>query len=68
MELTEEFVRQSLAWHQRRVDAILAAGGIAAMDAIDGLAVVPDGWVLDYITDFWIQPNLDLTHLETKPQ
>ena len=65
MEITTADVENILAAQQRRVAVILAAGGIAHMLVVDHRAVVPNGWVLDQETYFWIPPNLDLTNLET---
>lgn len=63
-EITADDVKRVLSEHQRRVSAILAAGGIALYLVVDQRATVPDGWVLDTDTDFYIPPNLDLTNLE----
>lgn len=58
MELTAEFVQQILASFLRRSEMIRLAGGVALKDVVDGTAIVPDGWVIDYETQFYIPPGL----------
>ena len=65
MIITADDVRNIIASHQRRAAAIVAAGGIPLYEVVDNIKTVPDGWVLDSETQFYIPPNLDLSNLET---
>lgn len=60
MECTEEMVKNVIDAMFRRCAAARAIGGIALRDVVDGTAEIPDGWALDFDTDYFIPPNVRL--------
>ena len=58
MELTKDYVRGVLQEFSVRCEAVRDVGGVALKDVTDKTAVVPDGWVLDYETYYYIPQNL----------
>lgn len=61
MEIDEDFIRECLAEFYRRVEAIKLVGGIAVFDVIDKGAKVPDGWVLDHSTEYYVPPGFSVS-------
>lgn len=53
-----KFIREVLARHFQRVELIRLAGGISAKAACEG-ALIPQGWVMDVETDFYIPPGFE---------
>lgn len=47
-------VTEILRDFEHRCAAAKLVGGISAEDALNGKATVPDGWVLDMATDFFV--------------
>lgn len=47
---TEEILNEMFA----RVREIKALGGVALMDVVDHMASVPEGWVLDPMTSYYV--------------
>lgn len=58
MELDEDFVIDAVISMSERCRRAREMGGIAAMDAFDGTKV-PDGWVFDPATAYWVPRPLD---------
>ena len=59
MQITTQQIEDVLASFFRRCEAAKSAGGIAHRDFVDGTDV-PDGWVLDFETYYWLPPNVHL--------
>lgn len=57
--ITEEMIENTIRRAFRRSEAAQAAGGIGEQDRYNG-AVIPEGWKLDYETEYWLPPNVSL--------
>ena len=60
--LTLNFIESTIVSFLKRSEAIQMAGGIPVSAVVDGTPI-PDGWILDIATDFYIPANLHLEHL-----
>lgn len=60
MDITEDDVREILESLFDRCARARAMGGIALQDAENGMTV-PDGWKLDWQTDYYVPRPLDET-------
>lgn len=60
-------VRQRMVYYEARVSICRAAGGISREEVLDNVATVPDGWVEDVATCYWIPPNLHLPPYRAQP-
>lgn len=56
MNISEEHIRQVLTYFFRRCELVKAAGGIALVDIVNG-AEIPEGWIYDTETDYYLPPN-----------
>ena len=59
MEITTQMISQILADGFRRCEMAKLSGGIPHRDAVEGKPV-PTGWVLDPISEFWVDPSICL--------
>lgn len=57
MNITAEEIEGVWAAFIHRVVAIRMAGGISSKSVLEGESI-PDGWVLDMATEYYIPPNL----------
>lgn len=56
MNISEGHIRQVLTYFFRRCELVKAAGGLALKDVLDG-AEIPEGWIYDTETDYYLPPN-----------
>jgi hypothetical protein len=54
MDITVEMIAEILADQMRRVEAIKAIGGIPLFAVVGAGRAVPEGWVLDPATDYYV--------------
>jgi hypothetical protein len=54
LDLTVEAIAEILAYEMRRVEAIKAIGGIPLYEVVGEGRAVPEGWVLDQATCFFV--------------
>ena len=59
MNLTTEMIADIWGELLHRVSSIRAAGGVSVRDVVDGTPI-PDGFVLDVATEYYIPANLHL--------
>jgi hypothetical protein len=59
-QFTKELCEATVKALWRRCEAAKAAGGIPVMDVIGRRVTVPDGWVLDMWTDYYLPQNVHL--------
>lgn len=59
MELMRIDTERAIASLFRKCEAARTVGGISARDALEGKPV-PDGWRLDYQTQYYLPPNVVL--------
>lgn len=60
MEMDQKFISAALRAATERCRRAREMGGISSMDAFSGVRV-PDGWIFDPVTDFWVPRPLDAT-------
>ena len=53
-----EEIRHLLKSFYERCSFIRAAGGVSLESVVDHKATVPDGWIFDPDTNYYIPPNL----------
>jgi hypothetical protein len=64
MTFTLQEIESVISEFLLRAEFIRAAGGISMKDAIEGTKI-PDGFVLDHATDYFVPPNLFLNEPKT---
>ncbi len=64
MNLTTEMIQSVWGEMLRRIETIKAAGGVAMWEVAEGKPI-PDGYVLDRYTEYFVPPNLFLDEHET---
>lgn len=60
MKLTREFFQETINGFFRMSEAARNAGGIPLVAVVDGRQDVPEGWVLEPRTLYYLPPNVVL--------
>ena len=64
LDCSPEFVESAIKWFGRRCEAARHAGGISAEAVCNGDVLLPERWVLDEMTDYYLPPDVVLFSTE----